>query len=738
MNKKKIFLISFLFFFLKPIGLNAGCNFKTGEYIDKLKKPKEIKEIAISIPDSKKYIINSLKILLSRSKTINPKLRKKYNANIEVRYSFGECNYKAKVWQNGDFKDHIKWNDTTSSPLSSLNVRLKEGNILNAIKFKLLIPETRNYLNEILGTIVVRKLGFISPETFETRVSINGNKSLMIFQEDSRKELLERNQRREGPIFEGDESIIWGNYNNRKDFEFEELSLARLINRKWFLKGNSSQIITLNAFRDLQYSYLPEQQLKGNVINPNFRSNNYFQDYYFLMAIMNGQHALRPHNRKFYFNSIEDTFEPIYYDGDLIIESEIDFNHEFFNFENAFIGDYFFPYLIELENINFKKKVIDEFESRVIQFNKNKFNFANNALSSISRNGKKLNKLLSIMEKKDDKINNFDKSRAKYKTIMKLKNLDQKIINSYKIIQENIIIKIDDNNEEKLSLKDFSKLISRSKHNNERYIFLPERNVEVVEDSLKNIFPEELGGEILSSSGIKFDLDKNNKIIKIRQTNSKDWILFKDIEFNKWNIFFEGIKSQSSDKKIKTQRFNKYGINGCLNFINTNFFGSSINMNKGECEDSINIINSKGEIDSIIVKDSFQDAIDLDFSKLKINRLIVNTAGNDCFDVSGGKYILEIGSLKNCFDKGLSIGESSEFSSNDVIVDSSSIGISIKDFSIANFVDLKITKNEICIESKQKKQEFGGGYVFIKSLKCENPINNLDKHSIIEIENYEL
>ena len=44
-----------------------------------------------------------------------------------------------------------------------------------------------------------------------------------------------------------------------------------------------------------------------------------------------------------------------------------------------------------------------------------------------------------------------------------------------------------------------------------------------------------------------------------------------------------------------------------------------------------------------------------------------------------------------------------------MFIDSSSIGISIKDFSIADLVDLKITKNETCIESKQKKQEFGGG-----------------------------
>ena len=61
----------------------------------------------------------------------------------------------------------------------------------------------------------------------------------MLFQEDARKELLERNLRREGPIFEGDENIFW-NYGNRELFELEDLSLARLINHRWFLKGISS------------------------------------------------------------------------------------------------------------------------------------------------------------------------------------------------------------------------------------------------------------------------------------------------------------------------------------------------------------------------------------------------------------------------------------------------------------------------------------------------------------------
>ena len=43
-------------------------------------------------------------------------------------------------------------------PVSSLDVKLKDGNILNAVGFKLLIPQTRNGLNEVLGSLILEIL----------------------------------------------------------------------------------------------------------------------------------------------------------------------------------------------------------------------------------------------------------------------------------------------------------------------------------------------------------------------------------------------------------------------------------------------------------------------------------------------------------------------------------------------------------------------------------------------------
>ena len=71
------------------------------------------------------------------------------------------------------------------------------------------MPETRENLNEILGTIIYRNLGFIAPETFQVNTKYKWIEAVMLFQENIRKEMLERNLRTEGPLFEGDESLLF-------------------------------------------------------------------------------------------------------------------------------------------------------------------------------------------------------------------------------------------------------------------------------------------------------------------------------------------------------------------------------------------------------------------------------------------------------------------------------------------------------------------------------------------------
>ena len=106
-------------------------------------------------------------------------------------------------------------------PIRSLDIMMKNGNIVNAVKWKLLIPKTRHGKNEVLGSLILKKLGFISPETFEIKVEINGNEHLMLFQEKVTKGMKKFKTR--SIYFEGDEELLWS-FKEYENFELEDVS----------------------------------------------------------------------------------------------------------------------------------------------------------------------------------------------------------------------------------------------------------------------------------------------------------------------------------------------------------------------------------------------------------------------------------------------------------------------------------------------------------------------------------
>ncbi len=734
MNKKYYFYIFFLFYlFYLGDKVNAQCNFKSGNYIEELSLPNQIKEIKIDISDSKKYAKNSIRILLDKRHNIRKRFKKKYSANIFVKYDFGECKFKGKVWQLGDWKDHIIWD--RNFPLTSLNVKLNEGNILNAIKFKLLIPETRYGNNEILGSLIFRNLGFLAPETFEANVNINGNKSVMLFQEDSRKELLERNQRREGPIYEGDESIVFGNKDKSINFEYATLALTRLINWRWFIRGDSSQSIVLNSMNDLQYSYLSAHQTKGreNIVLPNQNDNRMLEDYYFLIAAMNGPHGLTLHNRKFHFNALENKFEPIYYDGNLLINRKINVEDKKFLFINAFSSEYYFANSNKIKSKEFESKLYDDFMQRVLENNRENRIYFGDAYHNFKNNIDILNSHIKNLNLNNLESDYIDMRRV-FKDRIKNKNLEHELIKNISIDDNKINVILDNGEKITFSSLEFAKILSGKKVNEKRYIYLPEVSI-VRKNNLKPIrfFSEELQGEIIKDPNINLKIDAENKKIIIKQESSQAWILFKGIKLNAWDILFEGFPNNQNITSNQ-QRFNKYGITGCLNFYKTKFDNASIFTKDGDCEDILNIISSTGKLNKIYIEDAYQDAIDFDFSNIEMEYVEVKNAGNDCLDVSSGNYILKKGEFISCSDKGISVGEKSNFYSDDLFIEDSNIAFSVKDLSTINTKNLEITGNNICIEAKLKKQEFGGGKVKISYPVCDLGKILLDENSIIELQ----
>ena len=723
-------VLIYIFLLAWPNILLANCTFKTVDFIDELNVPKSIIAIKIEIPKSAKYNKNFFKLMLTDTITIDPKLKKKFKAIIRVEYKFGTCSYKATVRQNGDFKDHIKL--VNGSPFRSLIVEIENGNIHKAVKFKLLLPETRGHYNEILGTIIARQLGFIAPETFEVLVNVNGTESIMLFQEDARKEMLERNKRREGPMFEGDESMSL-TFENTKWGTFFDVALSRLTNRKWFSLGKSSEIITLNAYNKLQEAHLRNiiffpDATDPFIVSPNKNRTTAFQDYYFLMTAMNGWHALYPNNRKYYYNSFLESFEPIYYDGNLNLNKKLITLHPLL--EYAFAEGYYFSKKDVLQSKIFNTTVLNEFENRIINYSNSSKKFAIDSMRQLSLNIEFLQKEISIMRKKKFPELILPQAITEYYDRLKKHKLGHKNIQLIDRNNEFYVARDNYQNTLKITKEQLGEVISKNTFNEKRYILLPQILPSEIhkEDIKKELLKIYGGGVLISNYGIDIKIDKLYKKIVIKQTNPTDWVLFLDVDFSGWVINFNGVEKNVVEKN--TQRFNSHGMTGCLNFYNSVFKDTLLFANGGQCEDTINIANSKGYISKLNVSNSFADAVDFDFSKLYVSDVYISNAGNDCLDVSGGSYDILKASLVNCSDKGLSVGEVSTFTGEKVSVSQANIGISSKDLSKVKISEYLTDNVATCIEARQKKQEFGGSLAIIKQMSCEG-LRNEDIHSSV-------
>ena len=133
----------------------------------------------------------------------------------------------------------------------------------------------------------------------------------------------------------------------------------------------------------------------------------------------------------------------------------------------------------------------------------------------------------------------------------KKRELNQKLISSYKLLNNSIEIKLDNNEKEILDFQEFGKLISTNNYKNERYIFIPVDEFSEKNNDLTNIKYNILDGEIIHDNYINLEIDEENKFIKIKQINSNGWILFNNVELDDWEIYFEGNKNEIDQSNLK-------------------------------------------------------------------------------------------------------------------------------------------------------------------------------------------
>jgi len=764
------FLFVFSIFNISYADIEPYCNGNLTQNNLKKVDRSEIKKIKIEVNEYRKWQKNTIRILIGNTRIIPNNLKKSYKARISVFFNNNiSCSFLGKIRQHGDFKDHVKLKD--GHVIQSLDVRLDTGHINGVTKFKLYVPGTRgNSEDEIIITELLRELGYLAPRTMYVETNINEIQSKMIFQEKAVKEMLEYNLRREGPILEGDERYMMklaekfqSNQKSNIDIgmlpELEKgvrAQLARQSNSNWAIKSqqhsnisfqsltylNRAYLLYLNNFKNEKNDFIySEYNLDNNLLALGKREKILELDIYNLIIFAtNGWHSMSSHNRKFYWNSFENYFEPIYYDANIKIdETTTNFNLPF-------------SYLLEEALILTKKKLenidIKSFQKKIISRGLNiKESILKDRLEKIIKNIKIIGDLTKNTE---SEIVNFnrnlelnDNSWQKYFDYSKKVNFKIKfLINGNKDLLKNFngngFIACDNYLKNcksiylsKNEIRDLIEGRLNLENLPNQYLGLYKSNNKLVLDNQEKF--NKLNFEnttLIYDDDINIEIDNKNRVINIYQTFREARVLFLGGSLSDVKINFFGIENFKQNN-LKKYPFDKKGLTGCLTFSNLQLSSVSIYSEKSNCEDAINLVNTNGSINLIESLDSYRDGLDIDFSNLRINEIIISNAGNDCTDLSGGKYKIEHLSLSNCNDKALSVGEKSILKLKNVNIINAQIGLSSKDSSIVYIENAKIKNSNTCFEAKRKKQEFSGGIINISNANCFGSPSYIQKGSFI-------
>ena len=716
------------------------CNFDTLEFKDDIEKLSSIDSISIKNKKYRSWTLNGMKILRSYKETgsyIQKKDKKRYKATISIKYDFGSCIFNAKIRQSGDYFDHIKL--INGKLKQSLDVSLLEGNIAGITKFKLFIPQTRSGDSEIFITELLNKFNILSPRTRSLKVNFNGSIYKYLFQEKSGKEFVESNSHREGPIFEGAEDFLFQGMENPN---WSKISLVNLENSN-FIKNDIDKlklvIKTHSLVQDVYVNYIVNSVLKNgdNIVldydllsNGSKRLKEKWFIYELIMMASNGGHALNPHNRKYFWNTFENGFEPIYYDGTLEIDAK----------SMLYVDEHSIKLLKQQFNIN----NIDELIKKIKIMDKKKF-YEDIKLKSVSLDKKEIFKIFDIIANnleliKKNIISRKEKLQSSYnrelnyqKFEKNFKNLNIKLIKNTIINFDNrnnkVILKICHEKDCKLSEKTILEIINMINQPNIKngFNYIDYKSNDKTE--YENIIVNSKNIKVKRSPGLKINIMKNN-IIYFSQTHKTDWGVIYDSNIEDISINFQG-----SDKGETNNGLNNYNITDCLTFYNVNFDNVNINSSNSFCEDSINIINSRGNINNITIEGSQSDALDIDFSRLNIKNIEIKNALNDCTDFSSGDYKIEKIKAINCGDKAMSIGENSKIEVKYAEINNANMAIASKDSSKALVKTLNADNIEICFAAYNKKNEFNGGYLHIEKANCRNykKLKLTDNLSKIEI-----
>ena len=703
--------------------------------------------INIHVNKTRKWMQNLLRILseMSNSKTnrIPYELKDYYDATISIKYSDGvKCNFNGRVKIHGGQKDHI-----SNSSVPSLRVELFDGHINNINNFVLYRPWTRSKENEIFISALLKHLGFLSPLTFGINVGfLNQKFEYMIFQERLNEQFLKSYNKRPGPI-------LAGNKNRFLDSKIRNTGLSRILNSGGLdFRRNNDKEIALKALDKLNFGYLyfrKSYQTLGEsgarMVNMPLPKSLFLDDdsgyksmgaFEAILIAAGAESGLSSEDRRFYYNTIYDRLEPIYYDGMAHIL------YDNFNFE---LNDYYF--ISDFQKLGAKEArllLLNLDEAYFYEYLKNmrieKF-IINLNLKEVHKTLKKLDENLTKIENTNFTSDHIEPDKKNFFANNKWSNENEY---NFKLAfngknNKFLICNIDLTSCESNTFNqdEFNKIITNQfmyfKKKKIRFVrkdlnsFV--KNINLIKSGIKGMNKIQLDNSINVYFGneIEIKVSETKKNINIKQNNITDNVVVIGNNISDWNFHFEGYGIKKIDYKIDSN-----GIGGCLTFLDSIIENVSIFAQNLPCPNAVHFINTTGTINKMELINSSSDAFDADFSNLKVNDVKIINTGGECVGVKQGAYFFNRLNLSNCGDRSVSSGENAATTLIDIEVSSAKVGLAAKDSSIIDAKKVILRNVQKCIMSFRQNKNYSASLVKTNkdSYFCNNDSVEIEKNSL--------
>lgn len=150
-----------------------------------------------------------------------------------------------------------------------------------------------------------------------------------------------------------------------------------------------------------------------------------------------------------------------------------------------------------------------------------------------------------------------------------------------------------------------------------------------------------------------------------------------------------------------------YTTTGAVNFFESDLVMDNSTIINNRSEDGLNVVRSHFEVSNTTFENTYSDAFDSDFSNGNLSNGHFLNTGNDGFDCSGSDVSVTDTEFIVIGDKALSIGEHTTIYGSNLVIDTSDLGIAIKDSSTSTFDNIYFNDIYLSFIQYNKKPVFG-------------------------------